>query len=92
MEEAIKKWDRIDVLINNGKITNNPKIKGDGEGIFENKQQQQTSYFVSEEYQTSEPLISEIYYCVQAAVTMMLSNEDSNSAIINKSFCHGCIT
>ena len=39
MEEAIKKWDRIDVLINSGKITNNPKIKSDGEGIFENKQQ-----------------------------------------------------
>ena len=37
MEEALKKWDRIDVLINNGKITNNPKIKSDGEGIFENK-------------------------------------------------------
>jgi NADP-dependent 3-hydroxy acid dehydrogenase YdfG len=26
IEEALKKWDRIDVLINNGKITNNPKI------------------------------------------------------------------
>jgi len=26
MEEAIKKWGRLDVLINNAKITNNPKI------------------------------------------------------------------
>src|SRR5690348_13068499 len=25
VEEAMKKWGRIDVLINNGKITNNPK-------------------------------------------------------------------
>src|SRR6188508_2023178 len=26
IEEAIKTWGRIDVLINNGKITNNPKV------------------------------------------------------------------
>jgi 3-oxoacyl-[acyl-carrier protein] reductase len=56
MEEVIKKWDRIDVLINNRKITNNPKIKSDGERIFENKQQQQqqqqSSYFVPEELET----------------------------------------
>ena len=39
MEEAIKKWGRIDVLINNGKITNNPKITSDEEIIPENRLQ-----------------------------------------------------
>jgi hypothetical protein len=60
MEEAIKKWNRIDVLINNGKITNNPKITSKGEIIHENKlqqQQQQSSYFVPEEFETPGPLI-----------------------------------
>jgi short-subunit dehydrogenase involved in D-alanine esterification of teichoic acids len=37
MEEAMKKWGRIDVLINNGKITNNPKITSKEEIIPENK-------------------------------------------------------
>ena len=92
MEEAIKKWGRIDVLINNGKITNNPKITSDEEIIPENKlqiqqqQQQLSPYFVPEEYQTSDPLIRGIYYCIKAAVTKMLSststttnNDDNNN-------------
>jgi NAD(P)-dependent dehydrogenase (short-subunit alcohol dehydrogenase family) len=93
-EEAIKKWGRIDVLINNGKITNNPKITSDEEIIPENKleqQYQQSSYFVPEEYQTSDPLIRGIYYCIKAAVTKMLSNKDGNAAIINISSCQGCM-
>jgi len=93
-EEAIKKWGRIDVLINNGKITNNPKITSDEEIIPENKleqQHQQSSYFVPEEYQTSDPLIRGIYYCIKAAVTKMLSNKDGNAAIINISSCQGCM-
>ena len=76
MEEAIKKWGRLDVLINNGKITNNPKITSDEEFIPENKMQQEqqpSSYFVPEEYQTSDPLIRGIYYCIKAAVNRMLS-------------------
>jgi NAD(P)-dependent dehydrogenase (short-subunit alcohol dehydrogenase family) len=95
MEEAIKKWGRIDVLINNGKITNNPKITSKEEIIPENKlqqQQQQASYFVLEEYQTSDPLIRGIYYCIKAAVTRMLPNNYDNAAIINISSCQGCIT
>ncbi len=95
MEEAIIKWGRLDVLINNGKITNNLKITSDEEFIPENKlqqEQQPSSYFVPEEYQTSDPLIRGIYYCTKAAVTMMLSNNDGVSAIINRSFCQGCIT
>jgi NAD(P)-dependent dehydrogenase (short-subunit alcohol dehydrogenase family) len=93
-EEAIKKWGRIDVLINNGKITNNPKITSDEEIFPENKleqQHQQSSYFVPEEYQTSDPLIRGIYYCIKAAVTKMLSNKDGNAAIINISSCQGCM-
>ena len=85
IEEAIKTWGRIDVLINNGKITNNPKITSDEEIISENKlqqEQQQSSYFVPEEYQTSDPLIRGMYYCIKAAVTRMLSNNDGNAAII----------
>ncbi len=95
MEEAIKKWGRLDVLINNGKITNNPKITSDEEFIPENKlqqEQQPSSYFVPEEYQTSDPLIRGIYYCIKAAVNRMLSSNDGNSTIINISSCQGCIT
>ena len=95
IEEAIKTWGRIDVLINNGKITNNPKITSDEEIISENKlqqEQQQSSYFVPEEYQTSDPLIRGMYYCIKAAVTRMLSNNDGNAAIINISSCQGCMT
>jgi glucose 1-dehydrogenase len=95
MEEAIKKWGRIDILIINGKITNNPKIKCDDEVISENKQQQReqpSSYFVPEEYETSDPMIEGIYYCIKAAVTRMLSNNDGNATIINISSCQGCLS
>jgi NAD(P)-dependent dehydrogenase (short-subunit alcohol dehydrogenase family) len=95
MEEAMKKWGRMDVLINNGKITNNPKITSKEEIIHENKlqqQQQQSSYFVPEEYQTSDPLIRGIYYCIKAALTRMLPNNYDNASIINISSCQGCIT
>jgi len=95
IEEAIKKWGRIDVLINNGKITINPKITSKEEIIPENRlqqQQEQSSYFVPEEYQTADPLIRGIYYCIKAAATKMLSNNDGNAAIINISSCQGCMT
>ena len=101
MEEAIKKWGRIDVLINNGKMTNNPKITSDEEFIPENNQQmqqqlqQQSSYFVLEEYQTSDPLIRGIYYGIKAAVTRILpdnNTDEGNLAIINISSCQGCMT
>jgi len=95
MEEAIKKWGRIDILINNAKITNNPKIKCDDEVISENKQQQReqpSSYFVPEEYETSDPMIRGIYYCIKAAATRMLSNNDGNATIINISSCQGCLS
>jgi NAD(P)-dependent dehydrogenase (short-subunit alcohol dehydrogenase family) len=95
MEEAIKKWGRLDVLINNAKITNNPKITSDEEFIPENKLQQlrqPSSYFVPEEYQTSDPLIRGIYYSIKAAVNRMLSINDGNSTIINISSCQGCMT
>lgn len=96
MEEAIKKWGRIDVLINDGKIAINPKITSDEEIIPENKlqqqEQQQPSYFVPEEYQTSDPLIRGMYYCIKAAVNRILYTNDSNTAIINISSCQGCMT
>lgn len=96
MEEAIKKWGRIDVLINNGKMTNNPKITSDEEIVPENKLeqlQQISSYCVPEEYQTSDPLIRGLYYSIKAAVTrMMTNNNEDNLAIINISSCQGCIT
>lgn len=95
MEEAIKKWGRIDILINNAKITNNPKIKCDDGVISENKQQQReqpSSYFVPEEYETSDPMIRGIYYCIKAAATRMLSNNDGNATIINISSCQGCLS
>ena len=92
MEGAIKKWGRADVLINNGKITSNPKIQSDGEGIFEIRLQQQRSYFVSEEYETSDLSIRGIYYCIKAEVTRTFSNNDGNSANVNISSCQGCMT
>ncbi|MDR4489998.1 MAG: SDR family NAD(P)-dependent oxidoreductase [Candidatus Nitrosocosmicus sp.] len=96
IEEVIKKWGRLDVLINNGKITNNPKITSDEECIPENKiqqLQQPSSYSIPEEYQTSDPLIRGIYYCIKAAVTRKLSdNDDGNLSIINISSCQGCLT
>ncbi|WP_458742954.1 SDR family NAD(P)-dependent oxidoreductase [Candidatus Nitrosocosmicus sp. T] len=93
MEAAIKKWGRIDVLINNGKITSNPKVKNDEEALLKGElQQQQPSYFVPEEYETSDPLIRGMYYCIKAAVTRMLLNNDSNYAIVNISSCQGCMT
>jgi len=96
IEETIKKWGRTDVLINNGKITNNPKITSDEECIPENKMQQlkqPSSYSIPEEYQTSDPLIRGIYYCIKAVVTKKLSdNIGGNLSIIHISSCQGCLT
>lgn len=96
MEEAMKKFGRIDVLINNGKITNDPKKTNEEEISPKNKLQQQQqpppSYFVPEEYETADPKIKGIYYCIKAAVNRMLNENECNHSIINISSCQGCMT
>lgn len=91
IEKAIEKFGRIDVLINNGKITNEPKEITETE-VRSKSNLEQPSYFVPEEYETTDPKIKGIYYCIKAAVKRMLDGDRNNCSIVNISSCQGCIT
>ncbi len=94
MEEAMGKFGRIDVLVNNAKVTNDPKKMDECNTLPNNtsQQEQQLSYFVPEEYQMSDPKVKGIFYCIKAAVNKMLAMNGGNFAIINISSCQGCMT
>jgi NAD(P)-dependent dehydrogenase (short-subunit alcohol dehydrogenase family) len=93
MEEAVKRFGGIDILINNGKITSGPANVGDS-SIRSETNLQQTPYSVMEEYELANPKTKGIYFCVKAAVKRMLSenNKKNGYSIINISSCQGCLT
>ena len=93
MEEAVKRFGGIDILINNGKITAGPTNVSDSSIITESSLQQ-TPYSVIEEYEFVNPKTKGIYFCIKAAVKRMLneSNKKNGYSIINISSCQGCMT
>ena len=93
MEEAVKRFGRIHILINNGKTTTGPINVSDSNIKTESKLQQ-TPYSVMEEYEFVNPEIKGIYLCIKAAVKRMLNenNKKNSYSIINISSCQGCMT
>ncbi len=71
MEEAVKVFDGVDTLINNGN-TSGPVNVSDVT-IRTETNLQQTPYSVMEEYEFVNPKTKGIYSCVKAAVKRMLS-------------------
>ena len=92
MDEALLKFGRIDVLINNGKITVEPnKINENDSNPKPKINSKQPPYFVLEEFDLISPKIKGVYLCIKAAVKRMLNNNKNNSSIINISSCQGCM-
>lgn len=91
MDEAIKKFGRIDVLINYEKISNDSKEIDDTE-IKSEIDLQQKAYFILEEYETIDSKKKGIYYSIRAAVKRMLAGNGKNYSIVNISSCQGCLT
>jgi NAD(P)-dependent dehydrogenase (short-subunit alcohol dehydrogenase family) len=92
MDEALRKFGRIDVLINNGKITVEPnKINENDSNPKPKTNSKQPPYFVLEEFDLISPKIKGVYFSIKAAVTRMLYNNKNNSSIINISSCQGCM-
>ncbi len=91
IDEAIKKFGRIDVLINYEKITKDEK-KIDITEINSEIDLQKPAYFILEEYENMDPKIKGIYYCIKAAVKRMLTGNGKNYSIVNISSCKACMT
>src|SRR5215218_8179549 len=67
MEEAVKRFGGIDILINNAKITSGP-VNVSESSIRTETSLQQTPYSVMEEYEFVSPKTKGIYFSVKAAV------------------------
>jgi NAD(P)-dependent dehydrogenase (short-subunit alcohol dehydrogenase family) len=92
MDEALLKFGRIDVLINNGKITVEPnKINENDDNPKPKINSKQPPYFVLEEFDLISPKIKGVYFSIKSAVKRMLNNNKNNSSIINISSCQGCM-
>lgn len=91
MDEAIKKFGRIDVLINYEKIANDLK-EIDKTEIDSEIDLQQKAYFILEEYESTDSNIKGIYYCIKAAVKRMLTENIENCSIVNISSSQACMT
>lgn len=95
MEEAVKRFGGIDILINNGKITaGQTNVSDSNNSIRMESSLQQTPYSVMEEYEFVNPKTKGIYLSIKAAVKRMLSenNKKNGYSIINISSCQGCMT
>lgn len=93
MDEALRRFGRIDVLINNGKITVEPnKINENDDNPKPESNSDQPPYFVLEEFDHISLKIKGVYFSIKAAVKRMLNENRNNSSIINISSCQGCMT
>jgi len=91
MDEAVKRFGSIDVLINNGKIAVEPRKINENECKAEQNVQPSSSYFVLEEFEYFSPRIKGVYLCIKSAVKRMLNENKKNCSIINISSCQGCM-
>ncbi len=91
MDNAIQRFGRVDVLINNGKMSIEPKKINEEETKAESNLEI-SPYFVLEEFEHVNPRIKGIYFCIKAAVKRLLIGEKTNCSIINISSCQGCMT
>ena len=91
MDNAIQTFGRIDVLVNNGKITIEPKKINENETRDESNQET-SPYFVLKEFEHVNPRIKGVYFCIKAAVKRMLIEDKTNRSVINISSCQGCMT
>ena len=92
MDEAIKRFGSIDVLINNGKITVEPRKINENECKAEQNVEPISDYFVLEEFEFFSPRIKGVYLCIKSAAKRMLNENKKNCSIINISSCQGCMT
>lgn len=90
MEEALGRFGRIDVLINNGKIVIESNIINESDSKTE-RNLQPSPYFVLEEFEFVSTRTKGIYLCIKAAVKRMLIGDKNNCSIINISSCQECI-
>jgi 3-oxoacyl-[acyl-carrier protein] reductase len=91
MDEAIKRFGSIDVLINNGKITVEPRKINENECKAEQSVEPLSDYFVLEEFEYFSPRIKGVYLCIKSAAKRMLNDNKKNRSIINISSCQGCM-
>ncbi len=91
LDNAVERFGRVDVLINNGKITIEPKKINEGETLAESSLEV-SPYFVLEEFERVNHNIKGVYFCIKAAVKRMLIGNKTNCSIINISSCQGCMT
>ena len=91
LDNAMKGFGRVDVLINNGKITIEPKRINERETLAESNLET-SPYFVLEEFERVDHNIKGVYFCIKAAVKRMLIGNKTNCSIINISSCQGCMT
>jgi NAD(P)-dependent dehydrogenase (short-subunit alcohol dehydrogenase family) len=90
LDNAMQQFGRVDVLINNGRISVEPK-KIYGEGSRPESNTQVSPYFVLEEFERINPKMKGVYFCIKAAVKRMMIGNRTNCSIINISSCQGCI-
>ena len=91
MDEAVKRFGSINVLINNGKITVEPRKINENECKAEQNVEPTSDYFVLEEFEYYSPRIKGVYLCIKAAAKRMLNENKKNCSIINISSCQGCM-
>jgi NAD(P)-dependent dehydrogenase (short-subunit alcohol dehydrogenase family) len=91
MDEAVKRFGSIDVLINNGKITVEPRKINENECKAEQSVEFTSDYFVLEEFEYFSPKIKGVYLCIKSAAKRMLNENKKNCSIINISSCQGCM-
>ncbi len=91
LDNAMNRFGRVDVLINNGKITIEPKKINEGETLAESSLEI-SPYFVLEEFERVNHNLKGVYFCIKAAVKRMLIGNKTNCSIINISSCQGCMT
>jgi len=91
MEETMRRYGRIDVLVNYGKVANEPQNIVERDANAESNSQQ-TPYFVLEELELVDPKIKGAYYSIRSAVKRMVGENKSNYSIINIASCQGCMT
>jgi NAD(P)-dependent dehydrogenase (short-subunit alcohol dehydrogenase family) len=91
MDEAVKRFGSIDVLINNGKITVEPRKINENECKAEQNVEPILDYFVLEEFEYFSPRIKGVYLCIKSAAKRMLNENKKNCSIINISSCQGCM-
>jgi NAD(P)-dependent dehydrogenase (short-subunit alcohol dehydrogenase family) len=91
MEETVRRYGRIDVLVNYGKVADEPQNAFERDAQTETNSQQ-TPYFVLEELELVDQKIKGTYFSIRSAVKRMLGENKRDYSIINIASCQGCMT